>query len=134
RVADGSRLRRIGKGLHMGVLDGETMVEPELGTTQGAVLSPLVGNVSLHYGLDLWLETAVQPRLQGKATLMRSCDDFIIGFEREDNARRVQAVREKRLGRFGLTLHPDKTRLWPFWCPPQAEQRGKGPATFDFRS
>src|SRR5215471_13861541 len=132
RVADGSLLRLIGKCLHVGVLDGETMVEPEVGTAQGSVLSPLLGNVYLHYVLDLWFETEVKPRLQGKATLIRSCDDFIIGFEREDDARRVQAVLEKRLGRFGLTLHPDKTRLLPFWRPPQAEQRGKGPAAFDF--
>jgi RNA-directed DNA polymerase len=132
RVADGLLLRLIGKCLHVGVLDGETMVEPELGTAQGSVLSPLLGNVYLHYVLDLWFETEVKPRLQGKATLIRYCDDFIIGFEREDDARRVQAVLEKRLGRFGLTLHPDKTRLLPFWRPPQAEQRGKGPATLDF--
>jgi RNA-directed DNA polymerase len=132
RVADGSLLRLIGKCLPVGVLDGETRVEPELGTAQGSVLSPLLGNVYLHYVLDLWFETAVKPRLQGKATLIRYCDDFIIGFEREDDARRVQAVLEKRLGRFGLTLHPDKTRLLPFWRPPQAEQRGKGPAAFDF--
>src|SRR5436309_12480244 len=111
RVADGSLLRRIGKGLHVGVLDGETMVEPELGTAQGAVLAPLLGNVYVHYVLDLWFETEVKPRLQGKVTLIRSCDAFIIGFEREDDARRVQAVLEKRLGRFGLTLHPDKSRL-----------------------
>jgi RNA-directed DNA polymerase len=132
RVADGSLLRLIGKCLHVGVLDGETRVEPELGTAQGSVLSPLLGNVYLHYVLDLWFETEVKPRLQGKATLIRYCDDFIIGFEREDDARRVQAVLEKRLGRFGLTLHPDKTRLLPFGRPPQAEQRGKGPAAFDF--
>ncbi len=132
RVADGSLLRLIGKCLHVGVLDGEEMVEPELGTAQGSVLSPLLGNVYLHYVLDLWFETEVKPRLQGKATLIRYCDDFIIGFEREDDARRVQAVLEKRLGRFGLTLHPDKTRLLPFWRPPKAEQPGKGLATFDF--
>src|SRR5215813_13347089 len=107
RVADGSLLRLIGKCLHVGVLDGETMVEPELGTTQGSVLSPLLGNVYLHYVLDLWFETEVKPRLQGKATLIRYCDDFIIGFEREDDARRVQAVLDKRMGRYGLTLHPD---------------------------
>ena len=76
RVADGSLLRLIGKCLHVGVLDGETIVEPELGTAQGSVLSPLLGNVYLHYVLDLWFETEVKPRLQGKATLIRSCDDF----------------------------------------------------------
>jgi len=132
RVADGSLLRLIGKCLHVGVLDGEAVLEPEWGTVQGSVLSPLLGNVYLHYVLDRWFETEVKPRLRGKATLIRYCDDFIIGFEREDDARRVLAVLEKRLGRFGLTLHPDKTRLLPFGRPPLAQQSGKGPATFDF--
>jgi RNA-directed DNA polymerase len=132
RVADGSLLRLIGKCLHVGVLDGEAVVEPELGTVQGSVLSPLLGNVYLHYVLDCWFATEVKPRLRGKATLIRYCDDFIIGFEREEDARRVLAVLEKRLGRFGLTLHPDKTRLLPFWRPPTTQQRGQGPATFDF--
>ena len=122
RVADGSLLRRIGKCLHVGVLDGEALLEPELGTAQGSVLSPLLGNVYLHYVLDLWFETEVKPRLRGKATLIRYCDDFLIGFEREDDARRVLTVLEKRLGRFGLTLHPDKTRLLPFGRPPQGQQ------------
>jgi RNA-directed DNA polymerase len=132
RVADGSLLRLMGKCLHVGVLDGEAFSEPQLGTVQGSVLSPLLGNVYLHYVLDLWFETEVKPRLQGKATLIRYADDFIIGFEHEDDARRVMAVLEKRLGRFGLTLHPDKTRLLPFWRPPKTQQGGKGPATFDF--
>ena len=131
RVADGSLMRLIGKCVHVGVLDGETMVEPELGTAQGSVLSPLLGNVYLHYVLDLWFETEVKPRLQGKATLIRYCDDFLIGFEREDDARRVVAVLDKRMGRFGLALHPDKTRLLPFWRPPTSQQSGKGPAPFD---
>ena len=132
RVADGSLMRLIGKCLHVGVLDGETIMEPELGTAQGSVLSPLLGNVYLHYVLDLWFETEVKARLQGKTTLIRYCDDFIIGFEREDDARRVVAVLDKRMGRFGLALHPDKTRLLPFWRPPKSQQHGKGPATFDF--
>jgi group II intron reverse transcriptase/maturase len=132
RVADGSLLRLIGKCLHVGVLDGEAYGEPELGTVQGSVLSPLLGNVSLHYVLDLWFETEVKPRRRGKATLIRYCDDFIIGFEREDDARRVLAVLGKRLGRFGLILHPDKTRRLPFGRPPQEQHSGKGLATFDF--
>jgi hypothetical protein len=131
-VADGSLLRRIGTCLHVGVLDGEALSEPEMGTTQGSVLSPLLGNVSRHYVLDRWCETEVKPRLRGKAPLIRYGDDCIIGFEREDDARRVLAVRDKQRGRFGLTLHPDKTRLWPFGRPPQGQQSGKGPATFDF--
>src|SRR5438132_10887832 len=99
RVADGSLLRLIGKCLHVGVLDGEALSEPEMGTTQGSVRSPLLGHVSLHYGRDLWCETEVKPRLRGKATLIRYGDDFIIGFEREDEARRVWAVLDKRRGR-----------------------------------
>lgn len=132
RVADGSLLRLIGKCLHVGVLDGAEYSAPEVGTAQGSVLSPLLGNVYLHYALDLWFEREVKPRLRGKAILVRYADDFVIGFEREDDAQRVMEVLGKRLGRFGLTLHPDKTRLLPFRRPPASQQGGKGPATFDF--
>jgi group II intron reverse transcriptase/maturase len=132
RVADGSLLRLIGKCLHVGVLDGVDLSTSESGTAQGSVLSPLLGNVYLHYVLDLWFEQEVKPRLRGRATLIRYCDDFVIGFELEDDARRVMDVLPKRLGRFGLTLHPDKTRLLPFRRPPSGQQSGKGPATFDF--
>jgi RNA-directed DNA polymerase len=132
RVADGARLRLIGTCVHVGVLDGEAFFEPELGTVQGSVLSPLLGTVYLPYVLDLWFETEVKPRLRGKATRMRYADDFIIGFEHEDDAQRVMAVLDQRMERFGLTLHPDKTRLLPFGRPPKAQQNGKGPATFDF--
>jgi RNA-directed DNA polymerase len=103
-----------------------------VGNFVGSVLSPLLGNVYLPYVLDRWFETEVKPRRRGKATLIRYGDDFIVGFEREDDARRVWAVLDKRLGRFGLTLHPDTTRLLPFGRPPQGPQSGKGPATFDF--
>jgi group II intron reverse transcriptase/maturase len=132
RVADGSLLRLIGKCLHVGVLDGAEFLRPETGTAQGSVLSPMLGNIYLHYVLDLWFETVVKPRMRGKATLIRYCDDFIIGFEREDDARRVMEVLGKRFGRFGLALHPAKTRLLPFRRPPKGQRNGKGPATFDF--
>ena len=95
-------------------------------------MSPLLGNIYLHYVLDLWFEREVKSRLRGRATLIRYADDFIIGFEHEDDARRVMAVLSKRLDRFGLALHPDKTRLLPFRRPPAGQPRGKGPATFDF--
>jgi group II intron reverse transcriptase/maturase len=132
RVADGSLLRLIGKCLHVGVLDGAELSTPETGTAQGSVLSPLLGNVTLHYALDLWFETEVKPRLRGRATLIRYADDFAIGFEHEEDARRVLAVLGKRLGRYGLTLHPDKTRLLPFRRPPAGQKSGKGSASFDF--
>jgi RNA-directed DNA polymerase len=131
RVADGSLLRLIGKCLHVGVLDGEEFSAPELGTAQGSVLSPLLGNVYLHYALDLWFEREVKPRLRGLSALVRYCDDFVIAFESKDDAERVMAVLGKRMQRFGLELHPDKTRLLPFGRPPQGGS-GKGPATFDF--
>ena len=91
RVADGSLLRLIGKCLHVGVLEGESLSEPDLGTVQGSVLSPLMGHVYLHDVLDLWFKTEVKPRLRGRANLIRYCDDFIIGSERQDDAHRVQA-------------------------------------------
>jgi group II intron reverse transcriptase/maturase len=75
RVADGSLLRLIGKCLQVGVLDGAELSAPETGTAQGSVLSPLLGNVYLHYALDLWFETEVKPRLRGRATLVRYADD-----------------------------------------------------------
>ena len=132
RVADGSLLRLIGKCLHVGVLDGEEYSEPERGATQGSVLSPLLGNVYLHYVLDVWFEQEVKPRLRGVATLIRYADDFLISFEHHDDAERVQAVLGKRMERHGLTLHPDKTRLIAFARPPASQRGGKGPATFDF--
>jgi group II intron reverse transcriptase/maturase len=132
RVADGSLLRLIGKCLHVGVLDGEEFSKPEEGTAQGSVLSPLLGNVYLHHVLDLWFERDVQPRLQGKAYLIRYADDFVIGFEREDDAKRVMEVLGKRFERFGLRLHPEKTRMLPFERPRPGSTGGKGPATFDF--
>ena len=132
RICDGSMLRLIGKCLHVGVLDGEEYAEPEIGTAQGSVLSPLLGNIYLHYVLDVWFDSEVKPRLKGRATLIRYADDFVIGFETEEDARRVMAVIGQRMTKYGLTLHPDKTRLLPFGRPSKTQTAGKGPATFDF--
>lgn len=81
RIPDGSLLRLVGKCLHVGVLDGEEFSLPEYGTTQGSVLSPMLGNIYLHHVLDLWFEEQVKPRLRGKVHLIRFADDFVIGFE-----------------------------------------------------
>jgi group II intron reverse transcriptase/maturase len=132
RVADESFMRLVGKCLHVGVLDGEEYSEPDEGTAQGSVLSPVLGNVYLHHVLDRWFERDVRPRLLGRAYLIRYADDFVIGFEREDDASRVMAVLHRRFERFGLRLHPDKTRLVPFDRPPHHQTEGKGPASFDF--
>ena len=131
RVVDGALLRLVGKCLHAGVLEGTELSNPTSGTAQGSALSPLLGNVYLHYVLNLWFEHEVKPRLRGRASLVTYADDFVICLERQDDAHRVVAVLPKRLARFGLTLHPDKTRLLPFGKP-RTTSRGKGPGTFDF--
>src|SRR5262249_14763196 len=132
RVADGSLLRLVSKCLHVGVLDGMAYTTPDVGTAQGSILSPLLGNIYLHHVLDRWFHREVQPRLRGRACLIRYADDFVIGFEYREDAERVQAVLHQRMQRYGLTLHPDKTRLLDFRRPPGTQQRGRGPATFDF--
>jgi RNA-directed DNA polymerase len=132
RIADTSLLRLIGKCLHVGILDGESYSEPDEGTVQGSSLSPMLGNVYLHYVLDRWFQHEVAPRMKGRVHLIRYADDFVIGFEREDDARRVMAVLGKRFERFGLRLHPEKTRLLSFQRPPSGTSGGARPATFDF--
>jgi RNA-directed DNA polymerase len=132
RVADGVLRRLVGKCLNVGILDGEESLNPDEGTVQGSVLSPMLGNIFLHHVLDLWVEREVSPRLRGNVYLVRYADDFLLGFEREDDAKRVMEVLPKRFARYGLRLHPDKTRLLPFARPGRDETQGKGPATFDF--
>lgn len=131
RLADKSLLRLVGKCLHVGILDGEEFTTPDVGTVQGSVLSPILGNIYLHHALDSWFEQEVKPRLRGGATLIRYADDAVFCFEYEDDARRVEAVLAKRLARFGLELHADKTRLIDF-RPPRGEGGNRVRATFDF--
>ncbi len=132
RVPDGSMLRLIGKCLHVGVLDGEEFTRPEDGTVQGSILSPLLGNIYLHTVLDVWFEKEIRPTLAGKATLVRYADDLVLGFERQDDAQRVQAAFRKRMEEYGLTLHPEKTRLIPFGRPLKGADAQKGSTNFDF--
>jgi len=132
RIADKSFMRLVAKCLHVGVLDGEEFSRPEEGTAQGSVLSPILGNIYLHYALDKWFEEEVKPRLKGKATLIRFADDLLVTFELREDAEQVMEVLGKRLGRFKLSLHPDKTRLIDFRRPPVSQTGGKGPGTFDF--
>jgi group II intron reverse transcriptase/maturase len=131
RIADESLMRLIGKCLHVGVLDGEEYVEPNEGTPQGSVLSPILGNIYLHNVIDLWIEHEVKPRLCGSCWLIRYADDLVLAFETEEDAKRVEQALHRRMQKFGLTLHPDKTRLIAFQ-PPDDPAVGKGSATFDF--
>jgi group II intron reverse transcriptase/maturase len=133
RVRDGVLLRLLDKWLQAGVLEGHELTYPEAGTPQGGVISPLLANMYLHYVLDVWFAKEVQPRLQGRAFLVRYADDFVLGFTHEEDARRVLAVLPKRFGKYGLTIHPDKTRLVPFVRPSAATARGESsPGSFDF--
>ncbi len=131
RIPDGSITRLVGKCMHAGVLDGAEFSPPECGTPQGSALSPLLGNLFLHHVLDVWFEDEIRPCLQGKAVLIRYADDFILGFERQDDAERVREVLPKRLATYGLRLQPDKTRLIPFERPSRDQAGGKGPGSFD---
>ena len=136
RVRDGVLLRLISKWLHAGVLEQGCLTYPDSGTPQGGVISPLLANVYLHYVLDVWFEQEVKPRLKGRAFLVRYADDFVMGFACEEDARRVLEVLPKRFGKYGLTLHPDKTRLVAFGRP-GVSSSGPGPGSgtpgsFDF--
>jgi RNA-directed DNA polymerase len=136
RVRDGVLLRLLGKWLNAGVLDEGSVTFPEAGTPQGGVISPLLANVYLHYVLDVWFTRDVQPRLRGRSFLVRYADDLVIGFACEEDARRVLEVLPKRFGKYGLALHPDKTRLVPFRRPAQHTDRSDStgtsrPGTFD---
>jgi len=137
RVRDGVILRLIGKWLNAGVLEEGILTIPDDGTPQGGVVSPLLANIFLHYVLDEWFEKEVRPRLQGEAFVIRYADDFVIGVAREQDAKRIMDVLPKRMSKYGLTVHPEKTRLVRFE-PPRAddseteERDPPGPRTFDF--
>jgi len=111
RGKDGSILRLIGKGLHAGVVDGETVLQPETGSPQGAVSSPMLGNLVLHQVLEEWYVRMVNPRLQGRSFLIRYGDDFVLGCELEADARRLMTALPQGFARLGLTMHPQKTAL-----------------------
>jgi RNA-directed DNA polymerase len=114
RVTDGVIRRMIDKWLKAGVLEDGLLRLVTKGTPQGGVISPLLSNIYLHHVLDQWFEDEVRPRLQGTATLVRYADDFVMTFETHHDAKRVLEVLGKRLQRYGLTLHPEKTRFIDF--------------------
>jgi len=125
RIRDGVIRRLIDKWLKAGVMEQGKLSYQAAGTPQGGVISPLLSNIYLHEVLDEWFEREVQPRMRGRVFLVRYADDFVIGFEHEEDARRVQAVLPKRFERFGLKLHPEKTRLVEFKPPPVRNRKQK---------
>jgi RNA-directed DNA polymerase len=137
RVRDGVILRLIGKWLNAGVLEDGVLTTPEQGTPQGGVISPLLANIYLHYVLDEWFAQEVRPRLRGAAFLIRYADDFVIGVAREDDAERIMKVLPQRMSKYGLTVHPEKTRVVRFGPPELADSEAPErpptePRTFDF--
>ncbi|MFL6259755.1 MAG: group II intron reverse transcriptase/maturase [Thermoanaerobaculia bacterium] len=137
RVRDGVIRRALDKWLKAGVMEGTTLSHPLKGTPQGGVISPLLSNIYLHEVLDTWFEAVVKPRLQGEAFLIRFADDFVLVFQLESDARRVLKVLPERFAKYGLSLHPDKTRLVRFEQPGSKTGLGKtqpheGPKSFDF--
>jgi group II intron reverse transcriptase/maturase len=137
RVRDGVIVRLVGKWLNAGVMQDGELQRSGAGTPQGGVISPLLANIYLHTVLDMWFEREVRPRLRGRSLLTRYADDAVLLFEYEDDARRVMEVLPKRFERYGLTLHPDKTRLVRFKRPDRVDRDddaggGNAPGSFDF--
>src|SRR3989449_2717039 len=133
RIGDSSILQLIRKWIHVGIIEDGRLLVTETGTGQGQVISPLLANIYLHYVLDEWFEHEVKPRLRGMAAEIRYADDFILCFQHREDAERVLKVLSKRFARYGLTLHPEKTRLLAFGhsarpAGPDEPERG----TFDF--
>lgn len=134
RIGDHRLIRLIRKWLKAGVMEDDTLKETDEGSPQGGLISPLLANIYLHYALDLWF-TREARGLRGRAHLVRYADDFLIGFEYESEARMMRAQLETRLKEFGLTLHPEKTKVIRFgrFAERDCGLKGEGdPPTFDF--
>jgi RNA-directed DNA polymerase len=134
RISDGSVLQLIRKWIQIGVIDEGRLLVSETGTGQGQTISPLLANVYLHYVLDEWFKQEVKPRLKGAAHEIRFADDAVLCFQYREDAEKVMEVLPKRFAKYGLTLHPEKTRLVDFgrYAEEHAKRQGKKPATFDF--
>lgn len=134
RVKDRSLLRLIAKWLHAGVLEDGVVYQPETGTPQGGVVSPILANVYLHYALDLWAEKVMRRQLRGEFYLVCYADDVVFAFQYQDDATRFAAALRERLGKFGLRLKEAKSRLMEFgrFAAGSAARGNQKPETFDF--
>lgn len=135
RIADPRVLRLIRKWLAAGVMEEGSWHATEVGTPQGATISPLLANIYLHYVLDLWVEHWRETAARGEVVVVRYADDFVVGFQHRDDAVRFQEALTARLRQFHLELHPDKTRLIEFgrFAGENRQRRGEpDPETFDF--
>lgn len=135
RIADQRVLRLIRKWLNAGVLEDGKRTFSERGTVQGGSISPLLANVYLHYVFDLWVQQWRNRQAKGDVIVVRYCDDFIVGFQSKTETEAFLAALRERLARFGLELHPDKTRIIEFGPFADRNRRGRGqgkPQTFNF--
>jgi len=138
RVRDGVIRRAIDKWLKAGAMEEGRRIVSGSGTPQGGVVSPILANIYLHEVIDTWFERDVKPRMHGRCFMVRYADDMVMAFEHEEDARRVLSVLPKRMAKYGLTIHPEKTRLVPFARPSNrggsGDDRGNGDGTssFDF--
>lgn len=135
RIGDRRMLRLIQKWLRAGVSEDGEWSKTTVGTPQGAVISPLLANVFLHYVFDLWIEWWRKNRCRGEVIVVRYADDFVMGFQHHDEAQACLEALRERFAKFGLQLHPEKTRLIEFGrhAAERRQRRGEGrPETFDF--
>jgi group II intron reverse transcriptase/maturase len=135
RVADPRILRLIQKWLKAGVMEEGKWSEPKTGSPQGSVISPLLANIYLHYSFDLWMSMWRKKNAHGEVIVVRYADDIILGFQYQTDADRFLEKLRERLGKFGLELHPEKTRRIEFgrFAEENRKRRGEGkPETFDF--
>jgi group II intron reverse transcriptase/maturase len=135
RIGDRRIVRLIQKWLKAGVMEQGQWIETKEGSPQGAVISPILANLYLHYVLDLWVEQWRKKQARGDVIIVRYADDAVLGFEQRTEAERFLEELRERLGKFGLELHPEKTRLIEFgrYAAERRKQRGEGkPETFNF--
>ena len=135
RIGDPRVIRLISKWLKAGVMEDGVVTPTEAGTPQGAVVSPLLANIYLHYVFDLWAKRWREHHAHGQVIIVRYADDIVVGFEHEVEAKRFVADLRQRMEQFALSLHPDKTRLIEFgrFAAERRSRRGLGkPETFNF--
>jgi RNA-directed DNA polymerase len=135
KIADKRLVRLLMKWLHAGVMENDELHALEEGTPQGGIISPLLANIYLHYVLDLWVSSWRRKHAHGEVYIVRYCDDFVMGFQREQDARAMRTALAARLAKFGLELHPDKTRVLRFgrFAHRDISRDGRQrPETFDF--
>lgn len=135
RIGDSRMVRLVMKWVRAGVMEDGKLSDVEAGTPQGGVISPLLANIYLHYAFDLWVQKWRKTEAHGEVYVVRYADDVVMGFEVDEDARAMRTALAERLVRFGLALHPDKTRVLEFgrYARERRERRGlPKPETFDF--